>query len=108
MRFRFLQTGREQDEVARQAVLDRIDAWWSAFDEKREDFLAYFTNKKRWDLAAWMQEHLQAVDERLMWEFGPGLGGGHRLVVTPEVERQLRPLVDTLIERCPGFDGWVF
>ena len=108
MRFRFLQTGQNRDEAARQAVLNLMDSWWSAFGAKREELLAYFKNERPLDVAAWMQKHLQRIDERLMWEFGPGLKGGHRLVVTPEVHRELRPMVDTLIGRCPGYEGWEF
>lgn len=108
MRFRFLQTGRERDEVQRGQVLERIDAWWVAFGEKRDELNAYFASNEQWDLPAWMHETLNLVEPRLMWEFGPGSNGGHRLAVTPEVERQVRPLVDTLLERCPGYDGWEF
>ncbi len=36
-----------------------------------------------WDLPAWMHKHLQAIDSRLMWEFGPSAdGAGHQLVIT--------------------------
>src|SRR5262249_32785283 len=32
----------------------------------------------------------------------------HRLVITPEAEHQLRPLVRTMLERAPVIPGWEF
>lgn len=43
-----------------------------------------------------------------MWEFGPGLEDGHRLVVTPEHRLDLRPLVDEILRRAPVIQGWTF
>lgn len=92
----------------RQQVLDRIDRWWAAFRATIGDFEALFASKKQWDLAAWMQEHLHAVDPALMWEFAAHPDGGHHLVITPEGQRHLRPLVDTILERAPQVPGWRF
>jgi hypothetical protein len=56
-----------------------------------------------------MHEHLQGIDEHLMWEFGPAVNNrGHRLVITPEVRRDLRPLVTQLLARAPNLDSWEF
>jgi hypothetical protein len=55
-----------------------------------------------------MGKYLQGIHSGLMWEFGPGLAGGHRLVITPEQDRHLRPLVDVILERAPQLDGWEF
>lgn len=55
-----------------------------------------------------MGANLQAIDPGLMWEFGPGLGSGHRLVITPEANRQLRPLVHEIVARAPAIDVWEF
>lgn len=44
-----------------------------------------------------------------MWEFGPGLvHAGRRLVITPETQRQLRPLVNVILSRAPTLEGWEF
>jgi len=68
-----------------------------------------FAGKSKWDLPAWMEQHLQVIDRRLMWEFGSGLNGkGHRLVITPEWARHLRPLANTILERAPQIKGWTF
>jgi Ca2+:H+ antiporter len=42
-----------------------------------------------------------------MWEFGRAIAtDGHRLVITPETVKELRPLVDELLARAPAIPGW--
>jgi hypothetical protein len=90
-------------------VTGRIDSWWRAFVAAAPKLDDYFHGDCRWDLAGWMRENLGVVDERIMWEFGPGTGGcGQRLVLTPEAEHRLRPLVDVVLARAPKLDGWEF
>ncbi|MEM8884284.1 MAG: hypothetical protein AAGD14_09460 [Planctomycetota bacterium] len=108
MRFRFLQTGEAWDAAERNAALDRIDAWWKAFGATRETILRSFRGEAEWDLGDWMLDHLGAVDDELMWEFGPGIHKEHRLVITPESARHLHPLVEVMLQRCPGYDDWEF
>jgi hypothetical protein len=109
MRWQFVDP-HDRDEVAeRGAVVRRIDRWWDAFLQRRQQLTDYFKSGGSWDLAAWMQDNLQAIDPHLMWEFGPALeGSGHRLVITPETQRQLRPLVSRVLERAPAIEGWEF
>lgn len=95
---------REHEETLR-----RIDAWWAEFARRVDDLKALFTRKKDWDLPAWMHERLQGICPELMWEFGPAVRTeGHRLVITPEGERHLRPLVGAILERAPKIAGWEF
>ncbi len=91
------------------AVMERIESWWSAFTERRDDLDAVFRGDGDWDLPGWMAENLQTVDSRLMWEFGPGVrNGGHRLVITPEIHHELRPLASAVIAAAPALEGWEF
>ena len=109
MRWKFYNPKHTGDVAYRKRVLALIDSWWEAFQHKTDDLDAIFTGKSEWDLVSWMNRRLNAIDSRLMWEFGPAVSGkGHRLVITPESCRQLRPLVDTIIERAPTLDGWEF
>src|ERR1043165_1465379 len=89
-------------------ILQQIDAWWQQFASRTGDLNDVFAQRKQWDLPQWMHDHLQVIDERLMWEFGPGLHGGHRLVITPEAAHHLRPLVRTILDRAPAIAGWEF
>jgi len=107
MRWRFPQP---DESAARELALGRIDAWWLAFAAAAPQLDDYFHRRGSWDLAAWMRENLGVVDERIMWELGPGTRGqsGHRLVLTPEAEHQLRPLVDVVVARAPALAGWEY
>jgi hypothetical protein len=56
-----------------------------------------------------MEDTLQAIHPGLMWEYGNALRGpGHRLVITPESQRFLRPMVRTILERAPKLEAWEF
>ncbi len=107
MRWRF---PHSSESAARELALGRIDAWWRAFAVAAPRLDDFFRRRGPWDLAGWMREHLGVVDERIMWEFGPGTRGddGHRLVLTPEAERRLRPLVEAVLARAPSLAGWEF
>lgn len=95
---------RAHDKVVRQ-----IDAWWQEFSRKTDQLDALFRQDEQWDLADWMHRELQAIHPELMWEFGPAMRThGHRLVITPEIQSELRPLADTIIERAPRIEGWEF
>ncbi|HTS54980.1 MAG TPA: hypothetical protein VMH26_17040 [Burkholderiales bacterium] len=109
MRWKFYTPGERPEEDAQRAVvIGRIDAWWRAFEARAQDLDRLFNNQSEWDLVAWMEQHLQSIDARLMWEFGPGSSGGHRLVITPEADHELRPLVDEILKRAPTLSGWSF
>lgn len=90
-------------------VNQKIDAWWTEFQARAKDLEDLFSRRQRWNLPAWMQKHLQGIHPKLMWEFGPAVEqSGHRLVITPECRRELRPLVKTILERAPCLPGWEF
>ncbi|MBS0265963.1 MAG: hypothetical protein JSS02_28790 [Planctomycetes bacterium] len=89
---------------------DAISRWWTSFTSQVPRINALFAGEEDWDLPGWMDTHLQqGVNAELMWEFGPACeGDGHRLVITPEVRRDLRPLVREIIRRAPAIPGWEF
>lgn len=109
MRWRFIDPADRTECIERNSTIARIDAWWAEFRTTSDRFRARFSQKEDWDLPGWMEQHLQAIDPRLMWEFGPAVkGAGHRLVITPESEHHLRPLVQAILDRAPNLDGWEF
>jgi hypothetical protein len=90
-------------------MIERIDDWWKEFATKTNDLTALFSQQTKWDLPEWMQQHLSSIHPELMWEYGPAVNGkGHRLVITPEQRRHLRPLVAAIVERAPEISGWEF
>ncbi len=92
-----------------------VRIWWAEFERNQDNILTYFTavgksppQEGRFDLPHWMQENLQAIDADLMWEFGPGISKDHRLVITPEASRALRPLVRYILDQAPEFEKFEF
>jgi hypothetical protein len=109
MRWYFADSANPREAAYKQQTLAAIDAWWRAFQSKTSDLAALFTRQSEWNLPQWMHDHLGAINPALMWEFGPGVRqGGHRLVITPEGNRWLRPVVKTVLERAPQLPGWEF
>lgn len=109
MRWVFCNPDNAAEMNAKQAVLERIDAWWNTFAGKTEALYDFFHNKAGWDLPGWMHEHLRTINQNLMWEYGPAVNSqGHRLIITPECEHYLRPMVTTILERAPSISGWEF
>jgi hypothetical protein len=105
LRWRFPDAG----ESALRAVLQRqIDEWWEAFAAKTANLDALFKGKQKWDLEAWMECHLRIISDELFWEFGPGITGGHRLVITSETNRHVRQLVNQILRSAPAISGWDF
>lgn len=97
-----------EESAARQTMLRKIDAWWQAFAKEAPRIDAHFRGKSSMDIPGFIRRSLQSIDDRIMWEFGPGRRGGHRLVITPESEHSLRPFIDVLLQRAPSLPGWEF
>jgi hypothetical protein len=109
MRWRFLDTNSQDERAYHDRRLAQIHSWWTAFANATAQISELFAGTSRWDLLQWMATHLQVIDERLMWEFGPAVRGkGHRLVTTPESARNLRPLTAIILDLAPSIDGWEF
>jgi hypothetical protein len=109
MRWIFADPANPQEAAHKQRTVAAMDQWWRAFQAKATDLDALFHRKAEWDIVTWMQDHLGAVDPRLCWEYGSAVRQpGHRLVITPEGNRWLRPMVGTLLERAPKVPGWEF
>jgi hypothetical protein len=109
MRWDFPSQDDRVETSAREGTIRKIDAWWEAFARREGDLNALFARRKEWDLPAWMEKHLQGINESMMWEFGEAIGHkGHRLVITPESKRTLRPLARAILRRAPKLAGWEF
>lgn len=109
MRWRFANLKDPREAKQYQSVNAKIDAWWKEFAAKTDDLRALFKQQADWDLAEWMQNHLQSIHPHLMWEYGRAVRGeGYRLAITPESRHFLRPLTCTILERAPQLDDWEF
>ena len=98
-----------EDVVRYKSTLNQIDAWWKEFEKQAGKLDRVFKQEVEWDLVGWMDRYLSRIGPNLMWEFGPAVNiDGHRLVITPEAHREMRPLVNEIIARAPNIPGWEF
>ncbi len=108
MRFIYPIDLSEQEEEELLQARAAIARWWREFEARTADLTALFKRQSDWDLVAWMSEWLESISPNLFWEFGPGLMGGHRLVITCESHQYLRPLVSQILSQAPRIEGWEF
>src|SRR5689334_10037199 len=107
MRWLFPDLNDSEEAAQVRQTMQAIEHWWQVFAAKAGDFDKLL--RRSADLTQFMEETLQAIHPSLMWEFGPAVRTkGHRLVITPETERWLRPLVRTILHRAPKIEGWEF
>lgn len=109
MRWLYFDPNNQTEAAYHAATLEKIDRWWSHFTAKAADLDAHFSRNTPGDIPAWMESTLQSIAPEIMWEFGPAVHcKGHRLVITPEGRHDLRPLVDSILDRAPQLEGWEF
>lgn len=109
MRWRYIDEANGEERASRQQLMQTIDRWWSEFARRENDISDLFSQRQQWDLAGWMAEHLRRIDPRLCYEFGPAVHkSGHRLVITPECDRHLRPMIEVILQRAPAIPAWEF
>jgi hypothetical protein len=109
MRWLFADPNNPTEAAHVKTTVAAIDRWWQAFQSQTSDLEALFQRRSEWDLPQFMEDTLQAIDPGLMWEYGTALRQpGNRLVITPESQRWLRPMLRTLLERAPKLPGWEF
>jgi len=87
-----------------------VENWWQTFDNDQIKLCDFYNGgtKMPIDIPAWMDKHLHAIDKDIMWEFGPGLKKAHRLVITSETNRLLRPLAQYILNQAPEYKEWEF
>lgn len=109
MRWLYYDRSNRSEAAEHDRILRKIEQWWSEFRRNTDRLDALFRQAEQWDLPGWMDQHLQGIDPRLMWEFGPAINGdGHRLIITPESDSELRPLANEIVSRAPRLDHWEF
>lgn len=109
MAWKFLDETKSSNKKYREEMMHLINSWWGHFQNKRKNIEAYLDGRGHLELEDFMADSLQSIEENLMWEFGTESGAGHyQLVITPETERHLRPLVETIIAAAPKLANWTF
>ncbi len=110
MRWLYPDLADEREAAARMAIDKQIDSWWKAFAANCGEIRKTFKRQSKFDLVNFMRKELNSVDDRIMWEFGPGVAkkGNERLVLTPESNHEIEPLVRRILARAPKIEGWEF
>lgn len=108
MTWKYLDETKSANKKYREDMLQRINSWWAHFQNKRKPIEAFLEGRAHFDVEDFMAECLQVIDENLMWEFGTEPGGKYQLVITPETERHLRPLVESVVSMAPKLQNWSF
>jgi hypothetical protein len=109
MRWLFPDLSHPAEAAQVRQTMQAIERWWQAFQDQAAEIPKLARSSKKKALAQFMEQTLQAIHPSLMWEFGPAVRqAGHRLIITPESQRWLRPLVRTILQRAPQVAGWEF
>jgi hypothetical protein len=109
MAWKFLDESTHANKKYREEMMELINSWWAHFQNKRKAIEGFLNGRGHVDIEDFMADCLQNIDENLMWEFGTESGGErYQLVITPETERHLRPLVETIIASAPKLTNWSF
>ncbi len=110
MRWLFADPNNPDEAAHVKQTIAAIDHWWQEFQDKQEKIENAYKPRSRYDLPKLMEATLQAIHPGLMWEYGVAvkIKDGHRLVITPESQRYLRPMVRTILERAPKLPNWEF
>ncbi len=99
-----------EDEKLVHAQVDQlIDNWWQEFFRNQQKIDEAFTKGSTFDIVKFMNTNLNCIHENISWEFGSAIhGNGHRLILTSESNKPLRPLVNEILKRAPRLKGWEF
>ncbi len=97
---------QEKDRII--AAEEKILRWWRAFSDKQAEIIALLQNETQFDLAAWMKDNLNCIEENLMWEFRPGHTKPYRLVISSQRDKSLTPYIAYMLSLAPELDDWEF
>ncbi|MFO0562800.1 MAG: DUF695 domain-containing protein [Polyangiales bacterium] len=87
-----------------------IDAFWQWWPTVSDAIAKGFTSGGlSQELITGVSEHVAAIDDRLDWEFGPGLSAQHHLCLSSKGDPVLRVIVERWRRQAPTADAtWEF
>ena len=77
-------------------------AWFGAVADK------FASNVEDNSLLTALDKKIRELDPRLSWEIGPGRTREWQLVISPNLDRDLRELADAVVAEAPGLPRWQF
>jgi hypothetical protein len=106
MRWRFAETEDEREKKAK--LRDRMVQFWTSFGCRQAEISGLLASgESLQELGTRMKEELMDVLPALQFELTTRDGRPH-LVITPEENVRLAPLVKAMIELAPPTNGWTF
>jgi len=109
IRWKFAEEFGVEDSALRDQWVDQMNNWWIAFYQQHEQLSAKFKEGNTEFLSEFMQENLQSKVIDIAWEFSyDDDKKKNQLILTPEDDFYLRPLVESLINRAPQLKNWLF
>lgn len=82
-----------------------IDEFWTWFRGIAPSLAANVENPH---LLEELDARMRALDSELSWEIGPGSCEPWQLVISPNLDRDLRPRAQEIIYHAPVVQGWEF
>lgn len=83
----------------------RVAEFWSWFQGVAASLAAPIENTS---LLEELDARVNNLDSRLSWEIGPGSCEPFQLVISPNLDRDLRQKTREIISRAPVIEGWEF
>ena len=109
LRWKYAESFGAEDSALRDHWEDQMNNWWIAFYQHHEKLVKELKSGEADFLSQFMEEHLQSKVADVAWEFGfDTITKKYQLILTPEDDLDLRPLIDILIARAPRLENWMF
>lgn len=83
----------------------RLNEFWDWFEEISVALSADPNNGK---LLGELDHRITEIDRRLTWEIGPGEREEWQLVISPNLNRDLRALARRVVSHAPSIENWEF
>ncbi len=109
LRWKYAKEFGVEDKGLRNHQEDQMNNWWIAFYQGRIKLGEELITGAADFLNEFMREHLQSKVLDIAWELGfDQATKKYQLVLTPEDDLYLRPMVESLISRAPRLKNWSF
>jgi hypothetical protein len=108
MRWLFIDPSNETEIMYKKRTIHDIDQFWNEFAKNADRLSREWAAKNREAAIDWFCANIKRVHEELSWECAKVENSELCLVITPESDHHLRPIVNTMLERAPQISGWRF
>ncbi len=112
MRWHLAEFGTEEEKLLKENTIGKIDAFLEKLTADADKLANWFSARQSDRLQTWFEENLHSINKKLMWEMGKDVFGNQAedlvVTITPEDNTELRPLVETMLQRAKPLPHWRF